>query len=118
MIDGIDGDDGGQHSSGIQLRETFSNEAAVHFRGFGRIKRSERENVQLRASRSCCRRWSEFVGLSYRHKSATFVHLRQTSENQFGETVDGHKTRVLQIALGELHIKVLLDLGDEFDNLH
>ncbi len=45
MIDGIDGDDGGQHSSGIQLRETFSNEAAVYFRGFGRIKRSERENV-------------------------------------------------------------------------
>lgn len=118
MINGIDGDNGGQHSSGTELRETFGDETAVHFRCFGGIKRSERENVQLRAWRSCHRRWGEFVGLSYRHRSATFVHLRRTGENQFGEPVDGHKTRILQIAIGELHVKLLLDLGDEFDDLH
>src|SRR5580704_11693760 len=44
--------------------------------------------------------------------------LVRAFENQFGKACDGHKTRILQIAIGELHAESLLDLGDEFYDLH
>lgn len=44
--------------------------------------------------------------------------LRRARENQFGETGDRYESRILQIAFGKLHAKVLLDLRHEFHDFH
>src|ERR1700683_110332 len=44
--------------------------------------------------------------------------LSRAFQDQLGHPGDGHEARVLQIAIGKLHVKTLLDLCDELDDFH
>src|SRR5580704_11772375 len=51
-------------------------------------------------------------------KLPALTGLRRVLQNQFRKAGDGYEACVLQVALGKLHAKLLLDFGNEFHHFH
>ena len=124
MIDGVYGDHRGGHFRKLELVKGFRHKAAAHFVPVGGIKRGEGEDVQLCwyillhyfPVRSGLRLRSGFDARQL--TLPALAGLRRKLKNEAGEARDGYETRILQIAIGKLYVELLLDVCDEFYDLH